>query len=138
MSSSTSTGPRSGILILIDTHIALWLYAGMAERVPAATRALIADGQPRISPLVTLELAYLKEVGRARDPVATMLAELRRDVGVEIADVSLAELTQAAIDLSWTRDPFDRLIAAHAIVENAPLVTADQTIREHLSLATWE
>jgi PIN domain nuclease of toxin-antitoxin system len=44
---------------------------------------------------------------------------------------------QAAADLFWTRDPFDRLIAAHAIVANAPLITADAAIRENLPLATW-
>jgi PIN domain nuclease of toxin-antitoxin system len=44
---------------------------------------------------------------------------------------------QAAMSLSWTRDPFDRLIAAHAIVANSPLITADETILENLSLATW-
>jgi PIN domain nuclease of toxin-antitoxin system len=66
-----------------------------------------------------------------------MLAALRREIGLEVADASLAELAQVAADLSWTRDPFDRLIAAHAILANAPLVTADATIRENLPLATW-
>jgi PIN domain nuclease of toxin-antitoxin system len=89
------------------------------------------------SPFVLLELAYLKEVGRARDPVLAMRAALRRDIGLEIVDVSLLELTQEAIELTWTRDPFDRLIAAHAIVAGAPLVTADRTILENLPLATW-
>jgi PIN domain nuclease of toxin-antitoxin system len=50
----------------------------------------------------------------------------------------LAALGQAAADLSWTRDPFDRLISAHAIVANAPLITADETIRANLSLAIWD
>jgi PIN domain nuclease of toxin-antitoxin system len=45
---------------------------------------------------------------------------------------------QAATGLSWTRDPFDRLISAHAIVTNSPLITADETIREHLALAVWD
>jgi len=67
-----------------------------------------------------------------------MMAALRRDIGLEIADASLAELTLAAADLSWTRDPFDRMIAAHAIVADAALITADQTIRENLPLATWD
>lgn len=66
-----------------------------------------------------------------------MLAALQSEIGLEVADVSLSDLVEAAVDLSWTRDPFDRLIAAHAIVANAPLVTADETIREHLALATW-
>lgn len=91
-----------------------------------------------MSPVAALELAYLHEVGRARDPVATMLAALHRDTGLELADASLAELAQAAMGLTWTRDPFDRLIAAHAIAANAPLITADRTILDNLALATWE
>jgi len=45
---------------------------------------------------------------------------------------------QAANGLSWTRDPFDRMIAAQAIVADAPLVTADRTILGNLPLATWD
>lgn len=67
-----------------------------------------------------------------------MVAALRENIGLEIADASLHELVQAATDLSWTRDPFDRLIAAHAIVLDAPLLTADRTILEHLPLAAWD
>lgn len=92
----------------------------------------------RVSPLVSLELAYMHEIGRARDPVPMMLAALRKSLGLEVHDVSLAELVQASMDLTWTRDPFDRLIAAHAIAADVPLITADRTIREHLSLATWD
>ena len=40
-------------------------------------------------------------------------------------------------ELSWTRDRFDRFIAAHALVEQSPLLTADEHLREHLPLATW-
>jgi PIN domain nuclease of toxin-antitoxin system len=98
---------------------------------------LIGEREPALSPIAALELAYLHEIGRAGDPLATMLAALRRDVGLELVDASAIELMQAAEGLSWTRDPFDRLIAAHAIVANAPLVTADETMREHLPLATW-
>jgi PIN domain nuclease of toxin-antitoxin system len=67
-----------------------------------------------------------------------MLAALRQSIGLQVEDVSLAELVQAAQSLSWTRDPFDRLIAAHAIVADVPLLTADMTIRENLPLAAWD
>jgi PIN domain nuclease of toxin-antitoxin system len=50
----------------------------------------------------------------------------------------LVELAQTAVGLTWTRDPFDRVIAAHAIVADAPLVTADRTILDNLPLATWD
>jgi len=110
----------------------------MAERLPSPAQASIGEREARLSPIAALELKYLHEIGRARDPVATMLAALRRDIGLEIVDASIADLADAAVNLSWTRDPFDRLIAAHAIVANAPLITADETIREHLPLAVWE
>ncbi|HXR31189.1 MAG TPA: type II toxin-antitoxin system VapC family toxin [Solirubrobacterales bacterium] len=134
---STSTGPRSGTLILLDTHVVGWLYEGADNRIPGAVRELLDSGQPCVSPVVELELTYLHEVGRVTEPASAPLGSLRRSIGLQLADVSLEALTQAAIDLSWTRDPFDRMIAAHAIVANAPLVTADRAILDHLPLATW-
>jgi PIN domain nuclease of toxin-antitoxin system len=83
-------------------------------------------------------LTYLYEIGRVSEPASAPLLALRRKFGLQIADVSLAEVVEAAIGIPWTRDPFDRLISAHAIVANAPLVTADETIREHLPLAVWD
>ena len=83
-------------------------------------------------------MTYLYEIGRVSEPASAPLSTLRRKFDLQIADVSLAEVVEAAIGISWTRDPFDRLISAHAIVANAPLVTADETIREHLSLAVWD
>ncbi len=109
----------------------------MSEQLPEPARSLIGEREPRFSPTAVLELTYLHEIGRARDSPATMLAALRRDVGLEVVDVAFLDLVQEAAGLSWTRDPFDRLIAAHAIVANAPLVTADRTIRDNLPLAVW-
>ncbi len=80
----------------------------------------------------------MHEIGRARDSAPTMLAALRQSIGLEVENVSLSGLVDAAMTLSWTRDPFDRLISAHAIVADAPLVTADRTILANLPLATWD
>jgi PIN domain nuclease of toxin-antitoxin system len=105
--------------------------------LPAAARRLLDEMEPRLSPMAALELLYLHEIGRARDPLPTMLSALKKDIGLDLVDASVAELIEAATALTWTRDPFDRLIAAHAIVADAPLVTADQTILDNLPLATW-
>lgn len=110
----------------------------MASKLPAPALALIEEQEPHLPPVAVLELGYLHEIGRARDPLATMLAALRRDLGIEVADTSTATLAEAAVDLTWTRDPFDRLIAAHSIVAGTPLVTADETILANLPLATWD
>ena len=132
-----STGPRSGTLILLDTHVVGWLYEGADRRIPASVRDLIESEAPFVSPMVELELTYLFEVRRVTEPAAAPLTALQRTIGLEIADASLADVAAAAAGLSWTRDPFDRLIAAHAIVTGAPLLTADETILDNLSLATW-
>lgn len=115
-----------------------WLYEGADNRLPEAARALLASGEPGVSPIVELELAYLYEVGRVSEPPSAPLAALQQTIGLSVIDVSTASLVDAASTLSWTRDPFDRLIAAHTIVAGAPLVTADRTILEHLPQAVWD
>jgi len=67
-----------------------------------------------------------------------MLAALSRSIGLDVADVGVATLTEAATGLTWTRDPFDRLIAAQAVVAGVPLVTADRTILANLHQAVWD
>jgi PIN domain nuclease of toxin-antitoxin system len=110
----------------------------MSERLPEAARNLLSERRPKVSPLVELELAYMHEIGRARDSAPMMLIALRQSIGLEVDDTSFAEVAQTAVDLTWTRDPFDRMIAAQAIVADAPLVTADKTILANLPLATWD
>lgn len=107
------------------------------KKLPQTALASIESHDARFSPIAALELRYLHEVGRARDSLPMMLAALKQGIGLELTDVSTVELAQAAMDISWTRDPFDRLIAAHAIVANAPLVTADKSILDNLHLAVW-
>lgn len=114
-----------------------WLYEGAERRIPTAVRDLIESGEPLVSPIVELELTYLYEVGRVTEPATAPLTALRKTIGLQVADVSAAALVQAATKLSWTRDPFDRMIAAQAIVADAPLATADGTILANLPLATW-
>lgn len=115
-----------------------WLYEGADRRIPNVVRDLIESEQPFVSPIVELELAYLYEVGRVTEPAVAPLSALRKTIGLQVADVSVAALVQAAAGLSWTRDPFDRMIAAQAIVADAPLITADRTILANLPLATWD
>jgi len=115
-----------------------WLYEGADRRIPTSVRELLDSEDPFVSPLVELELTYLYEVGRVTEPAAAPLAALGRAIGLRTAEVSLSAVTKAAAEIRWTRDPFDRMIAAQAIVADAPLVTADRTILEHLPLATWD
>ncbi len=41
------------------------------------------------------------------------------------------------MDLTWTRDPFDRWIVATAKLHRSPLITKDEKIQHHYADAIW-
>lgn len=49
----------------------------------------------------------------------------------------IADVCRAAQGITWTRDPFDRLIVAESIVHDIPLITKDRHIRSHYPNAIW-
>ncbi len=125
-------------MIHLDTHVVLWLYLGASERLPAAVRRVIEAERLVISPIVELELQYLHEIGRAARPGRAMVEDLAGRIGLSTSGVSFAEVVDRAASLHWTRDPFDRLIAATALAENARLLTKDEHLLRHLPLAFWD
>ena len=124
-------------MILLDTHVLVWLYGGERSRIPAAVQQRLNLEQLGLSPFVQLELAYLYEVGRVRSSAQAVIDELGTRLELVVADVAAAAVCSEAIGLTWTRDPFDRLLAAHATVMSLPLVTKDETILQHVPLAWW-
>ena len=85
-----------------------------------------------------LEIQFLAEVGRleVRNPAFT--AALLEDQRFTVDEVPLLAMVRNAFDLSWTRDPFDRLLAAHSSARRVPLCTADRLMRAHHRLLVSE
>lgn len=125
-------------MVLLDTHVVLSLAVGRAKRIPERVRQRLEIASLRISPAVAQEPSHLHEIGRMGAPGEAVVDHLQRRIGLAVLDGAFAEIAGVAARATWTGDPFDRLIAAHAVVAQAPLVTADTTIREHLDLAVWE
>ncbi len=124
-------------VIRLDTHVVVWLYVGDVERLsPQAIHALESHDLV-VSPMVQLELSFLHEVGRLRVGGADIIGDLRARIGLQWSQVPMSALVSAATPLSWTRDPFDRLIVADATVAATALITKDETIRSNVSLARW-
>jgi PIN domain nuclease of toxin-antitoxin system len=46
-------------------------------------------------------------------------------------------IVSQAIKLTWTRDPFDRLIVANAALNDNILISKDQNILENFCHARW-
>lgn len=124
-------------VVHLDTHIVCWLYEGRIDLLSAEAIQAIEHGRPTISPIVDLELQLLHEVGRIVKGPNTILSALAFDIGLEMATTAFPIVAAAARGLSWTRDPFDRLIAAHAMIAEARLVTKDRLIRKHCAAAVW-
>lgn len=122
----------------LDTHAAIWLYESTTDTFPAAARSLLDTEPLAISPMVTFELAFPYEIGRITPPPDVIVAGLRSTVGLVTSPTPFVDVVGAAKELTWARDPFDRLICAQAVAENAILLTKDRKICANLALARWD
>ena len=114
-------------MILLDTNALLFLVTGHRRARPLARHA----GHLVLSPVTLLELTLLEEAGRGRFAVGGV-ARAREDDRWMLDDPPLDGLIEASRPLSWTRDPFDRLLAAHALYRGWRLATSDDHVLEHL------
>lgn len=124
-------------MIYLDTHVVVWLYSGRTDLLSPLAIERIEAEELYISPMVQLELEYLREIDRLTVASALVIESLSQRIGLTLCDLPFATVMVESIAQSWTRDPFDRLITAQAISRNAPLLTKDRHIQENCALALW-
>jgi PIN domain nuclease of toxin-antitoxin system len=111
---------RAPAVILLDTSAVIWV-----EQNHRRIRPLLRSGQRLyVSPATLLELQFLQEAGRIRligGTVQTIVADERWTVD----DPPATAWFTVAADSAWSRDPFDRLLAAHAQLRRWRLATSD-------------
>lgn len=117
-------------MILLDTSAVIW-----ADQGHSRIRSLLGGGRRLyVSPATLLELQFLHEAGRIRLRSGTLTSIADDDRWV-VDDPPAVSWFRRAADLSWTRDPFDRLLAAHARMRGWRLATADGELVEQLGPA---
>lgn len=124
-------------MIYLDTHVVVWLYAGMINKLSERVRELINRHEILISPVVRLELQYLFEIQRISEEAQRIVSALEEHIGLKVCDKNFSAIVSRAIRQSWTRDPFDRLIVGNADVNQNILVTKDQSILDNYEKALW-
>lgn len=124
-------------IVRLDTHVLVWLFTGEMERFTEAGLKDLETSELVVSPIVQLELSYLHEIGRLRIGGADIISDLNSRLRLVHSDQSMISVVHAAAGLTWTRDPFDRLIVADALAANTALLTKDEVIRSHVSIARW-
>ena len=124
-------------MIYLDTHVVVWLYAGELERFSPFALDRIEENDLAISPAVLLELQYLKEIRRITVDPLLILNTLGETIGLQLCSLDFSKVVFGALSQSWTRDPFDRIIVAQALVRNELLLTKDRTILLNCPVAGW-
>ncbi|MDA3798859.1 MAG: type II toxin-antitoxin system VapC family toxin [Kiritimatiellae bacterium] len=124
-------------MIYLDTHVVVWLYSGDTKLLSAKAVELIEDNDLYISPVVYLELKFLYEISRIKVSPAEILENLSASIGLSLCEKSFFQIINESISLDWTRDTFDRIIVANAMVNNATLLTKDSRILDNYSEARW-
>jgi PIN domain nuclease of toxin-antitoxin system len=121
-------------VILVDTHIVVWL-AFDPDQISKRAKSAINDARQNadglaISDITLLELASLVSKGRIRLDISleSFLQEIEsRFVVLPISGRACARAADfAAI---YPKDPADRIIGATALVEGLALLTSDRQIR---------
>lgn len=128
---------EKSLIAFLDTHIVCWLFMGRVDLLSAPAIEVIETGVLTVSPIVALELSYLHEIERITQPASAILSALEKDIGLTIQDTSLVDLISQAQLQTWTRDPFDRMIVAHAAMRQNSLLSKDALIREHYNYIIW-
>lgn len=116
---------------MLDTHIAVRLFEGRSAGLSAQALRMIDRDSVSISPAVMLEIEMLHEIRRLRVGAAAIVRYLDEHLAIRVAGDRFAEVARQALAFGFTRDPFDRLIAAHAEVLKAPLITFDEQLQRN-------
>lgn len=114
--------------LLLDTHVFFWAMIDPTKISPPARAAIEVGGNHvHVSIASAWEMAI--KVGIGKWPEAVKLVdhfEIEANAtGFRILPINISHVRTAGLIQNPHRDPFDRLLAAQAMIEGLSLVTAD-------------
>lgn len=119
--------------LLLDTHALLWWLAD-DDRLGTRARALIED--PASDVLVSVvslwEVAVKTRVGKLEADVVEVAAAVEAG-GFALLGIDVAHLAALATLPARHRDPFDHLLIAQAIAEDAAFLSDDRHVPDYPS-----
>ncbi len=126
--------------VLFDTHaLAWWLLDDVRLSPKVRTLIIDPDCEVWVSAISAFEIATKYRIGKW--PEAGAIAN-NFEVAVSAENFRVLELTAiharlAGLMAGEHRDPFDRLIAAQALVEKLPLATGDPAFKTFGVETVW-
>jgi PIN domain nuclease of toxin-antitoxin system len=120
-------------VILVDTHVVVWLALDQSQLSKKA-RAAIDDARKNgdglaISDITLLELATLASKRRIQLDISLESFLQEVEARFIVLPISGPACVRAiGLPATYPKDPADRIIGATALVEGLPLLTADREI----------
>lgn len=125
---------------LLDTHTFIW-WDSEPSKLSARALALCQDRQNTLllSVVSIWEIQIKMQLNKLRLslPLKEIIAAQQQTNGVEILPVTLDHVFALENLALHHKDPFDRLLIAQAIVENAILVSADPNLTQYPVQVIW-
>jgi len=125
---------------LLDTHALLWWAFGSKE-LSRRSNALLADRSNTIlvSAASAWEIATKFRLGRM--PEAKVLVQDMpgwfEQAGLIELPMTVAHAQRAGALPNTHRDPFDRMLAAQSLLENAPIIGRDEALADFGVQLVW-
>ncbi|MFZ1141075.1 MAG: type II toxin-antitoxin system VapC family toxin [Candidatus Sulfotelmatobacter sp.] len=128
-------------MILVDTHVVVWLafdQGQLSQNARAAINEARQSGEGlAICDITLLELTTLRSKGRIRLDIS--LESFLREIEARFIVLPIsgrACVRALGLPATYPKDPADRIIGATALVEGLSLLTADREIRRSRALHT--
>jgi PIN domain nuclease of toxin-antitoxin system len=115
------------VKLLLDTHVLFWSLLAPDELSVVARNAIEASNEVYVSAVSAWEIAVKVRLGRweeARGIAETYDEQIAAEEFRELS-ITAAHARSAGFIVSPHKDPFDRLLAAQALLEGLTLVTVD-------------
>ena len=125
--------------VLLDTHALLWALA-QPDLLSILARSILRDASNGVlvSSASAWEIATKRRIGRLRnaEPIVAGYAAHLRMLRAEDLPITAEHALLAGSFQGAHRDPFDRMLAAQAMVEGVPLLTNDRAFESFPELKT--
>ncbi|MBA4392836.1 MAG: PIN domain nuclease [Desulfobacca sp.] len=125
---------------LLDTHVLLWWFFNDPRISKRAVQIISNAGYTiLVSSASAWEISTKFRLGKlsGAENIVSALPGLLQKARMEVLPIGLNHALLAGRLANDHRDPFDRMLAAQAIIEKVPLVSSDKVFAEFSVKTIW-
>lgn len=126
--------------VLLDSHVFIWQDTD-ATRITPKVMSIMTDPAKRVlfSVASIWEIAVKIQIGKLRltDTLEIVLAQQQAKNRFAIISITAEHALRVGQLPSIHKDPFDWMLVAQALVENATILTDDKLVRQYPVSTDW-